>query len=410
MGQQHRADWARSMRDPEAFASEQAALGHVWTLLGLSTDIPNDNDWIRCTLGGLSVFVQRFGASIKGFENVCRHRFYPIRTAAKGSGVIRCAFHHWVYNQDGKAVGIPQCKKLFGVSPKELGARLREVEIATCGVLMFGRFPRQRLTGSEPATNADLSSSGQDESLEEYLGQAWPILQAFCRPGIRAAFTSSDVKANWKLLYEITLEEYHAVAVHPTSFGKDGYLDPDEAYYPRFKPHSGFFHKGRDGDLSAMGRSCGTGGYRPDGYKVLNIFPNFLVNHYRVIHTWYISITQYIPIAVDQTIVRSWYYQAPFASSNASWPRLLFWKWTDLWLTFFVGIYLKRITNEDHVICEAMHTTAGSIMEAPLLGLEEQRIAWFREAYWEALARVNGPATPVPSGSPGPGLQSESDS
>lgn len=379
------------MRDSEAFVSEQAALGRVWTLLGLTTDIPKDNDWIRCTLGGASVFVQRFGSTIRGFENVCRHRFYPIRTEAKGSGVIRCAFHHWVYNQDGKAVGIPQCKKLFGVSPKELGARLREVEIATCGVLMFGRFPRQQPTESEPATEADTSISGQDESLEAYLGQAWPILQSFCRPGIRPAFTSSDVKANWKLLYEITLEEYHAVAVHPTSFGKDGYLDPDEAYYPRFEPHSGFFHKGSSGDLMAMGRSCGTGDYRPDGYRVLNIFPNFLINHYQVLYIWYISLTQYIPIAVDLTIVRSWYYQAPFTGPNASWPRLLFWKWTDLWLTFFVGIYLKRITNEDHAICEAMHAPAGSNMEAPLLGLEEQRIAWFKEAYGEALAQANRP-------------------
>ena len=390
MSWRHRSEWAHSMRSQESFASEQAALGQVWTLLGLTTDIPNDNDWIRCHLGGASVFVQRFGASIKGFKNVCRHRFYPIRTAAKGSGVIRCAFHHWVYNQEGHAVGIPQCKKLFGVSPKELGARLVEVEIATCGVLIFGRFPRQKLTGSEPATKADPAVFGQDESLEEYLGQAWPILQAFCRPGIRPAFAFSDVKANWKLLYEVTLEEYHAVAVHPTSFGKDGYLDPDEAYYPRFKSHSGFFHKGSHGDLSVMGQGCGAGDYRPDGYRVLNIFPNFLINQYQVLYTWYVSITQYIPTAVDETTVRSWYFQAPLSKPGASWPFRLLWKWTDLWLTFFVGIYLKRITNEDHVICEAMHTIAGSNMEAPILGLEEQRIAWFREAYWEALAQSNG--------------------
>ncbi len=410
MGHQHHADWARSMRDPEAFASEQAALGQVWTLLGLSTDIPNNNDWIRCTLGGASVFVQRFGSTIKGFENVCRHRFHPIRTAEKGSGLIRCAFHHWVYNQEGEAVGIPQCKKLFGMSPKELGVRLRSVEIATCGVLIFGRFPRHQPTGAEPDSKTDPSVSCHNEGLEEFLGQAWPILQAFCRPGIRPAFTSSDVKANWKLLCEITLEEYHAFAVHPTSLGKGGHLDPDKAYYPRFEPHSGFFYNGQSGDLSAMARDCKANTYRPDAYRILNLFPGLLFSHSRVLHTWYVCVIQLIPVAFDRTIVRTWFFQTPFQKPRTPWLILLIQQYIELWLPFFVGAFLRRINNEDFVICEAMQAAAGSVMKEPILGLEEQRIAWFREAYWEALAQATGPATPVPAESPGPGLQSESDS
>ncbi|MFS6826497.1 RHO alpha subunit C-terminal catalytic domain-containing protein [Cyanobium sp. ATX-6F1] len=216
----------------------------------------------------------------------------------------------------------------------------------------------------------------------------------FCRRSVDLAFGRLSPPASLKrigeLLYEITLEEYHAVAVHPTSFGKDGYLDPKEAYYPRFEPHSGFFHNGKPNDLSVMANNCKDEDYRPDAYRVLNIFPNFLVNHYRVLYTWYVSITQYIPVAFDSTVVRSWYYQVPFQGPKASWFHLLFRRWTDLWLPFFVGIYLRRITNEDHVICEAMQMTAGSMIEEPLLGLEEQRIAWFREAYWDALAQLNG--------------------
>ena len=398
MDQRQRVDWARSIRDPEAFASEQAALGQVWTLLGLTTDIPNDNDWIRCSLGGGSVFVQRFGSTIKGFENVCRHRFHPIRTAAKGSGLVRCAFHHWVYNQEGEAVGIPQCKKLFGTSPKELGARLRNVEIACCGVLIFGRFPHQAskrtdsTAGEEPSsecTTADPSTTHQDQSLEEFLGDAWPILRAMCREGIRPGFSSTEVKANWKLLVEITLEEYHAFAVHPTSFGKEGWLDPDEAYYPRFDPHSAFFYDGQQGDLSSMAADCQAGSYQPKEYRVLNFFPNFLVNHNLALHAWYVTITQCVPIDHHSTTVRSWFFQAPFKRPQASWFRLLVEQFINLWLPFFVGVFLRRIIHEDHVICEAMQVPAGSINESPILGREEQRIAWFREAYWEALVQSN---------------------
>lgn len=400
MGQRNCSVWARSIRDPEAFDSEQAALGQFWTLLGLTIDIPNDNDWIRCSLGGGSVFVQRFGSTIKGFENICRHRFHPIRTAAKGSGLIRCAFHHWIYNHEGEAVGIPKCKKLFGMSPKELGVRLRSVEIATCGVLIFGRFPCKAPWPAEiasgecslakPATKADPPVSEQVESLEEFLGEAWPILRAMCREGIRPGFCSSDVKANWKLINEISMEEYHTVAVHPTSLGRGGNLDLGSINYTRFGRHSSFFYKGKPGNLAEMASDCTDNIYRPNGYKIFHLFPGLAVNHLQVMNTWFSVILQYEPRGHDRTTVRSWYFRAPFVRSEKSWLKLLFQRYIELFIPFFFGFFLRRILNEDHAICEAMQAAAGSVMEEPILGLEEQRIAWFRDAYWEALAQSSG--------------------
>lgn len=430
MDEQQRGAWARSCREPEAFAEEQACFQPIWTLLCLSTDIPNDNDWVRCSLGGRSVFVQRFGATIRGFENICRHRFYPIRTQAKGSGLVRCGFHHWVYNQEGQAVGIPQCKKLFGVTPRELDARLEEIEIASCGFLIFGRFRRTKSPAAHPAadtaadpladptdptaaaaaSSASAGSSSPDpgsgagesppespqdssqESLREYLAEAWPILEAICQ-GSRGPHTAcSAVKANWKLLYELTLEEYHLFAVHPGTFrmlfsvdpahfGKAGYLKPEHAHYPRFGRHSGFFFKGKPGDLQAMAEGCQAGTYRPGGYRILQIFPNLLVNHYQVLQSWYVSITQYVPEAQDRTMVRSWYFQAPFPCADNSLLRRVVRLLTEPWLPFFVGPSLRRLTGEDHAICETLQPIAEWNTAPPLLGGEEQRIAWFREAY-----------------------------
>jgi len=394
MDERQRSDWARSLSNSEAFANEQACFRPIWTVLGLTTDIPNDNDWIRCSLGGSSVFVQRFGSTIRGFLNVCRHRFHPIRTTEKGTGLVRCAFHHWVYNQEGEAVGIPQCKKLFGVTPRELGARLEEIEIATCGFLIFGRFSDQ--------ITARTGAARRNESLETYLAEAWPILQAIGQVTNRPHTASSSVKANWKLLYELTLEEYHLFAVHsatfrmlfsvhPSSFGKAGYLDPDHAHYPRFGRHSAFFYKGAPGDLSAMAEGCQAGTYRPKGYRILQIFPNLLVNHYRVFQSWYVSITQYVPEAHDRTSVRSWYFKAPFPIDDRSWLHRVVRQITEPWLHFFVGPSLHRITREDHAVCETMQPIAAQITEVPTLGSEEQRIGWFREAYVDALAAVSNP-------------------
>src|SRR5260221_3026828 len=104
------ADWARALVSPDAFAQEQARLAHVWTCLGCTQDLARDGDWIRGSIATRSVFVQRFGRELKGFENLCAHRFYPLRTAERGNGPVVCGFHHWRYNKDGQALGIPACE------------------------------------------------------------------------------------------------------------------------------------------------------------------------------------------------------------------------------------------------------------------------------------------------------------
>ena len=136
-----------------------------------------------------------------------------------------------------------------------------------------------------------------------------------------------------------------------------------------------------------MAQDCQANNYQPGAYRALNIFPSFLVFHYQVLHTWYVSITQLSPAALNRTVAKTWYYQAPFKRPGTSWFDLLSQRYIELWLPFFVGVFLRRITNEDYLICEAMQDAAGSMMKEPILGLEEQRIAWFREAYWDALAR-----------------------
>ena len=128
-------NWACALIDDRAFRQEQAKLGHCWTLLGITPDLEKDGDWFRATLGGRSIFVQRFGDTIKGFENRCAHRFFPLRTSDKGNGPIVCGFHHWHYNRDGHAVGIPNCLEVFGTHPREVGAKLVALDIATCGSL-----------------------------------------------------------------------------------------------------------------------------------------------------------------------------------------------------------------------------------------------------------------------------------
>jgi hypothetical protein len=76
-----RSDWARTLIGPREFCREQSRLAHTWTFLGLTKDVAGDGDWFRASLATRSVFVQRFGPELKGFENRWAHRSYPLRNA-----------------------------------------------------------------------------------------------------------------------------------------------------------------------------------------------------------------------------------------------------------------------------------------------------------------------------------------
>jgi phenylpropionate dioxygenase-like ring-hydroxylating dioxygenase large terminal subunit len=378
-----RPSWASALTDPDAFAREQEKLGRVWTVLGVTTDIANDNDWFRATLGGRSVFVQRFGDAIKGFENVCRHRFFPLRTADKGNGVIRCGFHHWQYNKDGLAVGIPHCQDLFGMTPRELDARLRPVEIATCGLLIFGRFAAPHDT----------------ETLEEFLGDGFAVLQAFC--GRTAAPHTSEraIAANWKICFHITLDDYHIVAVHPNNLGKHGYIATGTIRYFRFGRHSIYMSGTTEPDAFArMAAACRDGTYTPGRpYRMLNIFPNLTAAIVRTLDRHYITLHQYVPVAADRTVMRSWFFPASFPRKSRGLLRDLLFGYAALWLPLAVRYFGGRVAGEDQEACERLQSIADQVDGPPILGRQEERIAWFEDAYAEAMA-----ATPAPPAS-GPG-------
>src|SRR5262245_31170505 len=107
-------DWTRSIVEQDAFQHEQKRLENVWTFLGLTVDVPKDGDWFTATLATRSIFVQRFGNELRGFENICAHRGYPIRVGERGNGPLLCGYHHWLYDKEGRLAGAPLCRDLYG--------------------------------------------------------------------------------------------------------------------------------------------------------------------------------------------------------------------------------------------------------------------------------------------------------
>jgi phenylpropionate dioxygenase-like ring-hydroxylating dioxygenase large terminal subunit len=356
--------WAHALTGDQAFQQEQARLGRVWTLLGVVHDVAKDGDWIRARLGGRSVFVQRFGNALRGFENLCAHRFHPLRIADRGNGPIVCGFHHWRYDQDGAATGIPICREIFGVSPRELGARLNRLEIATCGSLIFGRFP----------------AAGATDGLDQFLGDGFPILATLCAMSGRPHRLKKSIDANWRLLIHVTLDDYHNVAVHH----RRNYSRNDEIRYFRFGLHSAHF-VGAAETLSSMAALCRENSYRPSAYRIFNVFPNVAISLFKATPYWYCYVQQFVPDAAEQSTQLGWFFRTGLPADGEGAIGRLTRPLTEITRARIVRYYINKIGNEDHRVCERLQSVAHQIDAWPRLGTQERRIEWFEESYARAV-------------------------
>jgi phenylpropionate dioxygenase-like ring-hydroxylating dioxygenase large terminal subunit len=363
--------WPDTLFDVAAFRREQALLSRVWTFLGHARNARGDGDWFRATLGTRSVFVQRFGDELRGFENRCAHRSYPLRTKDKGNGPILCGLHHWRYDAAGRAVDIPQCERVFGGTPEEVGARLNPVQIATCGALVFGRF----------------QASGDNETLEDYLGDSFPILEAMFPLTSTPQFLTSPVKANWRLCFQIAVEDYHVVPVHSPIFGKEGYLKRENIGYFRFGRHSAFFTTPDPDAFTKMAAECRAGTWCSANYRVIHIFPNLTISHYRTDgNHWYVMAMQYVPVATDRSVMRAWFHHAPFPPANPyPWYEKLIKPVMDPTRRVVVRYYSNKVLKQDSGVCEKLQTIAPQIRSTPVIGGLEERLGWLEEGYAEAM-------------------------
>ena len=346
-------DAPRLYASPTYFDVELAAMAaRCWQFVGTTRELARSNDWLRARVFGQDVFVQNDRGELRGFSNVCQHRGFPIRRAPEGRGPAICGLHAWTYDADGVLVGVSRNEELFGFSREEKRAmRLPRVRVEEVGGFVFAAV------------------DDRVPALATYLGRYAVLLRTIGgRMGERRFRATNETRANWKLAYEITLDEYHVPYVHPESFRAEP-IPVWGCVYERDGLHSQLLRR-RTAEWSFAGfwDDAARGEYEFAGYKIHHLFPNLLIAVSRGLAV----ITSYVAAAVDRTMVEDRLYEItgdPF---------------DDVWWTA-TAQGQQVIGAEDRRISEAQQEVATQMRRPPVFGALEERVAWFHDAYEEAI-------------------------
>ena len=335
------------------FEAEQAVLGErCWQFVGTTSELARSGDWMRAQLFGTDVFVQNVRGELRGFHNVCRHRGFPIRREREGHGPAMCGFHAWTYDGEGAPIGVSRNGELFAFSREEKqGLCLPRVRVETAGNFVFAAL----------GANAP--------SLAQYLGRYAALLRTIStRMGERRLRLTNETRANWKLAYEVTLDDYHVPYVHPESFRADP-IPVWGCVYERDGMHSQLLRRRTsDWSFASFWEDAERGEYEFAGYKIHHLFPNLLLAVARGV----VVITTYVPAAVDRTIAEDRLFEITGDLFDERW-----------WTAATEGHQV--ISGEDRQISEAQQSVMAQMAHAPVFGALEERVAWFHDAYEEAV-------------------------
>ena len=184
-----------------------------WVAAGCTEAVRNPGDALVADIAGRSVLVVRGrDGELRAFYNVCRHR--GTRLLEPGGRrvrrYIRCPYHHWAYDLDGRCVGTPMFtdsgipedqREIFAIDDAAFDRRdygLLPVAVATFGPVVLVNLE------SEP------------ESLDHHFGDLGERLAGYRLGEWRLARTADyRVAANYKLVAENFMEYYHLPWVHP---------------------------------------------------------------------------------------------------------------------------------------------------------------------------------------------------
>ena len=174
-----------------------------WVLAGHVEELPDRGSYKRFSklLGSPILIVRGRDDQIRAFYNTCRHRGAPVvKDEAGRCNVLRCQYHSWAYDFDGRLVQVPDERDFPGLNRDERGLLPVRCEIFR-GLIFVNEDP-----------NA--------VSLLEWMG---PVADEWALTGMenmRVDYRWSQIlNCNWKCALDAFQEVYHVNTLHPKTVG-----------------------------------------------------------------------------------------------------------------------------------------------------------------------------------------------
>lgn len=188
--------------DPRVYDAEtERIFKSTWTFVCHETDLPEVGDYLTKQVAGNPILAVRAkDGQIHVLYNVCRHRGATVLQGEGHTEVMRCPYHWWTYDLDGRLKGVPGKIAYEGTGFEMENFGLVAVRVES----MFG------LIFACPDTSAP--------GLREYVGdRPMQVLEKpFGSLNLEVIHRSEfRVKANWKMVAENQMDGYHVPFVHP---------------------------------------------------------------------------------------------------------------------------------------------------------------------------------------------------
>jgi len=184
---------------------QERIFDRCWLYVGHETEIPKAGDYRRRTLGKRPlIFVRGNDGEIRVFFNACLHRGALVCRQDSGSaGAFQCFYHGWSYTNVGKLSFVPDADGYSDSFKKVDQALGQPAHVDNYRGFYFVNFAQDA------------------PSLADYLGETRKIIDltldsAEPLGGWRAVPGTAryDIRANWKLLAENSVDNYHFHTVH----------------------------------------------------------------------------------------------------------------------------------------------------------------------------------------------------
>lgn len=197
-----------TMTSPEICELERERIfDRCWLYVGHDSEIPRPGDYRRRTVAERPLFLIRGrDGRARVFFNTCPHRGAMICRNDQGNAhALSCFYHGWSFNSHGELTGVPEQAGYSEHFDRAAHALQQPPHVDSYRGMYFVNFAHDA------------------PSLADYLGRAREVMDLTLDSAevlggweIMPGSAKYDIRANWKLMAENSVDGYHLPTVHHT--------------------------------------------------------------------------------------------------------------------------------------------------------------------------------------------------